>query len=110
MPIPHPSRDNYLLNLKTGLNFWLNAHDTVSQLLQAFAQSAEFVSTAAKAIIAYQNAEAVGMAPISGSLFSPDPVMTYSPYDYGYYGGAERIAPETLDAAVPAHGVIALGV
>jgi hypothetical protein len=23
LPIPHPSRDNYLLNLKTGLNFWL---------------------------------------------------------------------------------------
>lgn len=22
-PIPHPSRDNYLLNLRTGLNFWL---------------------------------------------------------------------------------------
>ena len=23
LPIPHPSRDNYLLNLRTGLNFWL---------------------------------------------------------------------------------------
>ncbi|HWR15808.1 MAG TPA: hypothetical protein VN577_13355 [Terriglobales bacterium] len=23
LPIPHPSRDNYLLNLKTGLNYWL---------------------------------------------------------------------------------------
>lgn len=23
LPIPHPSRDNYLLNLHTGLNFWL---------------------------------------------------------------------------------------
>jgi hypothetical protein len=23
LPIPHPSRDNYLLNLTTGLNFWL---------------------------------------------------------------------------------------
>ena len=23
LPIPHPSRDNYLLNLNTGLNFWL---------------------------------------------------------------------------------------
>jgi hypothetical protein len=23
LPIPHPSRDNYLLNLQTGLNFWL---------------------------------------------------------------------------------------
>jgi hypothetical protein len=23
LPIPHPSRDNYLLNLRTGLNFWV---------------------------------------------------------------------------------------
>jgi hypothetical protein len=23
LPIPHPSRDNYLVNLRTGLNFWL---------------------------------------------------------------------------------------
>lgn len=52
-----------------GLAYWVGKDLTAAQLLQAFAQSSEFITDTASAITAYQNAEAAGDAPTSGSLF-----------------------------------------
>ena len=94
--------DNVLLRHadQAGLDFWLGAHNTVSQLLQAFAQSPEFASTASAAVIAFQNAEALGTTPVSGSLFSPDMPMTYDPMMYDYT--VEQVGVHGAGVASPA--------
>src|SRR5579871_435809 len=54
-----------------GLAFWLAQNLDAAQLLQAFAQSPEFINNTQAAIIAFQNLEAAGMPPSpTASLFS----------------------------------------
>src|SRR5579871_2885058 len=53
-----------------GLAYWSSQNLDAAQLLQAFAQSPEFVTDAGPAITAFQNLEAAGTPPTSGSLFS----------------------------------------
>ena len=56
-----------------GLAYWASSGLTAAQLLQAFAQSQEFISDAQPAIIAYENLEAAGAPPTTGSLLSLAP-------------------------------------
>ena len=46
-----------------GVQFWANSSLTASQLLQAFAQSPQFINSAAPYIIGFQNLEAAGTPP-----------------------------------------------
>ncbi len=60
-----------------GLAYWASQPLNASQLLQAFAQSAEFISDTSSYITNYQNLEVAGTEPTSGSLFSvPSPTTT----------------------------------
>ena len=52
-----------------GLAYWSSQHMDAAQLLQAFAQSPEFVNDAASPIVAFENSEIAGHPPTSGSLF-----------------------------------------
>jgi hypothetical protein len=49
---------------QAGLNFWLNSGLNASQLLEEFAQSGEFIQNTNPNIIAFQNAEVAGNAPV----------------------------------------------
>ena len=51
-----------------GLTYWVNSGLDAAQLLQAFAQSAEFISNTASAVTTYENLEAAGTPPTAGSL------------------------------------------
>jgi len=53
-----------------GLAYWSSQNLNASQLLQSFAQSPEFITNTTSFVTAYQNAEAAGTAPTTGSLFS----------------------------------------
>ncbi|MGA8169368.1 MAG: DUF4214 domain-containing protein [Methylocystis sp.] len=53
-----------------GLAYWVGTGDTVAQLLVAFANSPEFITDTTPEIIAYQNLEAAGTPPTTGSLFA----------------------------------------
>jgi len=65
-----------------GLAYWSSQNLTAAQLLQSFAQSPEFITNTASFVTAYQNAEAAGTAPTTGSLFSvtggTTPVTSFS--------------------------------
>ena len=53
-----------------GLAYWSNSGLNAAQLLQAFSQSAEFVTDSTPYVIQFQNAEVAGNEPTSGSLFN----------------------------------------
>lgn len=62
-----------------GLAFWTNSGLNAAQLLQAFSQAPEAVNTFALPIINYENLEAAGTPPVTGSLFAipiPGPTFT----------------------------------
>jgi len=65
-----------------GLAYWSSQNLNASQLLQSFAQSPEFITNTTSFVTAYQNAEAAGTAPTTGSLFSvtggTTPVTSFS--------------------------------
>lgn len=52
-----------------GFNYWLNSGQTTSQVLNAFAQSAEFTTASSSATTLFQQAQIAGTASTSGSLF-----------------------------------------
>jgi S-layer protein len=52
----------------SGLTYWVNSGLNAAQLLQAFAQSPEFVSNTTSAVTAYESLEAAGTPPTAGSL------------------------------------------
>jgi len=56
-----------------GLAYWSSQNLTAAQLLQAFAQSQEFIADAAAAITVYQNGEAAGAPVTTGSLLALTP-------------------------------------
>jgi hypothetical protein len=58
---------------QAGLDFWVSQNLDAAQLLQDFAQSAEFIADTAAAIIVYQNLEAAGTPATTGSLFDLSP-------------------------------------
>ena len=51
-----------------GLTYWVNSGLNAAQLLQAFAQSAEFINDTASAVTTYEYLEAAGTPPTAGSL------------------------------------------
>ena len=51
-----------------GLTYWVNSGLDAAQLLQAFAQSSEFINNTASAVTTYENLEAAGTPPAAGSL------------------------------------------
>ena len=51
-----------------GLTYWVNSGLDAAQLLQVFAQSAEFISNTASAVTTYENLGAGGTPPTAGSL------------------------------------------
>jgi hypothetical protein len=53
-----------------GLAYWSNQPLDAAQLLQAFAQSAEYVTDTTPYITTYQNLEVAGTEPTTGSLYS----------------------------------------
>jgi hypothetical protein len=66
-----------------GLAYWTNPAlsgvTNAAQLLQAFAQSLEFITDTGPHIVAYQNLEAAGTPPTTGSLFAvPIAPVTYT--------------------------------
>lgn len=66
-----PLSENVLLRAPdaAGLAFWVSSGLNAAQLLQAFAQSNEFIADTEPHIIAYQNHEAAGTPQTMGSLF-----------------------------------------
>ena len=62
-----------------GLAYWSSQPLDAAQLLQAFAQSAEFITDTAAAIVAYQNLEVLGTEPTTGSLYAiPSAANTFT--------------------------------
>lgn len=53
-----------------GLAYWSSQPLDAAQLLQAFAQSAEFITDTTPYVIQFQNAEVAGTEPTSGSLYN----------------------------------------
>ncbi len=53
-----------------GLAYWSSQPLDAAQLLQAFAQSAEFITDSTPYVVQFQNAEVAGNEPTSGSLFN----------------------------------------
>ena len=56
-----------------GLAYWSGQNLDAAQLLQAFAQSPEFITDTATAITVFENAEAAGAPVTTGSLFNLTP-------------------------------------
>ena len=56
-----------------GMNYYLTGGYTVAQVLQGFSNSPEFIQDTAASIITFQNLEAAGTPPTSGSLTSLSP-------------------------------------
>jgi hypothetical protein len=66
-----------------GLTYWSNQPLTASQLLQAFAQSNEYVVDTNPYILAYQNLEVLGTEPTTGSLYNVEVVGGVTTYTIG---------------------------
>jgi S-layer protein len=77
-----------------GLTYWVGQNLTAAQLLQVFAQSPEFITDTASAIIAFQNDEAAGAPPTTGSLLTlsttPGETIALTP-------GQDTITPPTTN-------------
>ena len=53
-----------------GLAYWSNSGLDASQLLQAFSQSAEFITDTGPYVVQFQNAEVAGNEPTTGSIYN----------------------------------------
>lgn len=69
-----------------GYTYWLNSGLNVGQVLNSFAQSAEFTTASSNAIVLYQQAEIAGNGATSGSLFQ-----------YGGFPGTTFVLTTGLD-------------
>jgi len=91
-----------------GLAYWSSQPLTASQLLQAFAQSAEFIVDTGPYVVQFQNAEVTNTEPTSGSLYNqaiPGGVYTYNIT----YGAPTSFTISGILGGVPVTGTVAGG-
>jgi hypothetical protein len=93
-----------------GLAYWSNSGLDAAQLLQAFAQSSEFITDTTPYVIQFQNAEVAGNPPTSGSIYSQTIPGGIPAYTYNITYGAPTTFTFTGTAGgVPVTGTVAGG-